>query len=200
MQRDRDASGRQQVNQEKFPLGWPDVTAFIHGLGMKSGLYSSKSYYTCAGFNASCMKETIDAATYAEWGIDYLKVRWFVGARHTSVLPRTHTSLTPAAPHASPPRPVQEDSCGSCRNNDTLDYVSMHQAIQAAGRPMVQTDEGAPDNYNCSTYGGCGNAKRVGHDISPSYLSMQSLVDMASGLWVYAHNASVNPESGGWWK
>ena len=28
---------------------------------------------------------------------------------------------------------------------------------------------------------------------------MQSLVDIASGLWIYAHNASVNPESGGWW-
>ena len=75
----------------------------------------------------------------------------------------------------------------------------MHAAIQAAGRPMVQTDEGSPDNHNCSTYGGCGNAKRVGHDIQPLYTSMQSLVDIASGLWVWAHNASLNPESGGWW-
>ena len=74
MLRDRDAEGRQQVNPEKFPLGWPDVTSFIHGLGMRSGLYTSKSQYTCAGFNASCGQEVIDAATYAAWGIDYLKV------------------------------------------------------------------------------------------------------------------------------
>ena len=165
MLRDRDASGRQQVNPEKFPLGWLDVTTFIHSLGMKAGLYTSKSQYTCAGFNASCGQEVIDAATYASWGVDYIK----------------------------------EDSCGGCRGNDTADYVAMHAAIQASGRPMIQTDEGSPDNYNCSTYGGCGNAKRVGHDISPSYTSMQSLVDIASGLWIYAHNASLNPESGGWW-
>ena len=63
MLRDRDASGKLQVNPEKFPLGWEDVTSFIHSLGMKSGLYTSKSQYTCAGFNASCMHEMIDAAT-----------------------------------------------------------------------------------------------------------------------------------------
>lgn len=56
---------------------------------------------------------------------------------------------------------VKEDSCGGCRNNDTLDYVTMHEAIVAAGRPMVQTDEGAPDNANCSATNACGNAKRV---------------------------------------
>lgn len=163
MLRDRDANGKLQVNPDKFPLGWEDVTSFIHSLGMKSGLYTSKSQYTCAGFNASCMHEMIDAATFASWNVDYVK----------------------------------EDSCGGCRQNDTEDYVQMALAITASGRPMVQTDEGAPDNFNCSTYGGCGNAKRVGHDISPSYTSMQSLVDMASGLWVYAHNSTDG--RGGWW-
>lgn len=91
---------------------------------------------------------------------------------------------------------LQEDSCGPCRNNDTLDYVSMHEAIVAAGRPMVQTDEGAPDNANCSATMACGNAKRVGHDISPSWLSMMSLVDIGSGLWPFAHNSTGQ---GGWW-
>ena len=74
----------------------------------------------------------------------------------------------------------------------------MHVAIQAAGRPMVQTDEGAPDNLACSTIGGCGNAKRVGHDISPHWTSMTSLVDTGAGLWMFAHN-STNATFGGWW-
>ncbi len=40
----------------------------------------------------------------------------------------------------------------------------MWQAIQAAGRPMVLTVEGNPDD-NLLSAGGYGNAKRVGHDI-----------------------------------
>ena len=73
MLRDRGSDGRQVPNAEKFPGGWPAVTSAIHALGMMSGLYTSKSEYTCAGFNASCGKETIDAAAYAEWGIDMIK-------------------------------------------------------------------------------------------------------------------------------
>ena len=71
----------------------------------------------------------------------------------------------------------------------------MWQAIQAAGRPMVLTVEGQPDDALCSA-GGLGNAKRVGHDISPTYNSMASLVDIGSGLWPFAHN-STNATFGG---
>ena len=73
MERYRDASGRQVPNATRFPLGWAPVCNFTHSLGMKCGLYTSKSQWTCAGFNASCEKEAIDAATYASWGVDYVK-------------------------------------------------------------------------------------------------------------------------------
>ena len=72
MEKARGPDGRQQANNQTFPGGWPAVTSAIHALGMKSGLYTSKSLYTCAGFNASCGKETIDAQAYADWGIDYV--------------------------------------------------------------------------------------------------------------------------------
>lgn len=70
-------------------------------------------------------------------------------------------------PRRPPPRlhHRREDSCGGCRNNDTLDYETMWAAIQASGRDMVLTTEGNPNNTACSVIGGCGNAKRVGHDI-----------------------------------
>ena len=71
----------------------------------------------------------------------------------------------------------------------------MWQAIQASGRSMVLTVEGQPDDALCSA-GGLGNAKRVGHDISPTYNSMASLVDIGSGLWPFAHN-STNATYGG---
>ena len=159
---DRGADGRQVANPATFPGGWPPVTAAIHALGMKSGLYTSKSLLTCQKLNASCGKETIDAQAYAEWQIDYVK----------------------------------EDSCGPCRNNDTLDYVTMAAALKATGRDIILTDEGGPDNAACSAQGVCGNAKRVGHDIQPAWLSMISLVDIGSGLWPYAHNESLNGQ--GW--
>jgi hypothetical protein len=73
----------------------------------------------------------------------------------------------------------------------------MWRAIQASGRPMVLTVEGDPDDATI-THGGYGNAKRVGHDISPFWMSMVSLVDIGSGLWPYAHNSS-NATVGGWW-
>jgi hypothetical protein len=73
----------------------------------------------------------------------------------------------------------------------------MWQAIQASGREMVLTVEGRPTDSIISL-GGYGNAKRVGHDISPQWTSMTSLVDIGSGLWMYAHN-STNATYGGWW-
>ena len=62
---------------------------------------------------------------------------------------------------------------------------------------MVLTVEGNPDDA-LITKGGYGNAKRVGHDISPNWSSMISLVDIGAGLWMYAHN-STNATYGGWW-
>jgi hypothetical protein len=97
----------------------------------------------------------------------------------------------------SPQDYVKDDSCSSCRNDDNLDYGTMWQAIEVAGRPMVLTVEGDPDD-SLITLGGYGNAKRVGHDISPLWMSMVSLVDIGSGLWPYAHN-STNSTVGGWW-
>ncbi len=42
MMAQRDASGNQVPNPEKFPEGFAAVTSYIHGLGLKSGLYTSK--------------------------------------------------------------------------------------------------------------------------------------------------------------
>ena len=64
---------------------------------------------------------------------------------------------------------VKDDSCSSCGNKtDNELYGGMWQAIQASGRPMILTVEGNPDDALLSK-GGLGNAKRVGHDISPHW-------------------------------
>ena len=49
---------------------------YIHGKGLKAGLYSSPGPLTCAGAAGTFQHEDQDAATYASWGMDYLKYDW----------------------------------------------------------------------------------------------------------------------------
>lgn len=70
----RDADGR-ILSNEKFP-DMKALTEYVHGLGLKIGLYSSPGPKTCAGFTASYQFEEKDALRYAEWGFDYLKYDW----------------------------------------------------------------------------------------------------------------------------
>lgn len=71
--RERDGNGRIAVDPEKFPSGMRALADHIHSLGMKFGMYSCAGLLTCAGFPASFGREFIDAETFAEWGVDYLK-------------------------------------------------------------------------------------------------------------------------------
>ena len=72
----------------------------------------------------------------------------------------------------------------------------MFRGLVAAGRPIFLSVEGQPD-VRVITKGGYGNSKRVGHDITASWTSMASLVDIGAGLWPFAHNAT-DPALGGW--
>ncbi|KAE8440918.1 hypothetical protein EG329_006315 [Mollisiaceae sp. DMI_Dod_QoI] len=72
-------SGRNSTTKQiipdptKFPDGISGTADKIHALGLKIGIYSSAGTQTCAGYPASIGYEDIDAATFAAWGIDYLK-------------------------------------------------------------------------------------------------------------------------------
>ena len=68
-----DFKGPQQPDPKKFPGGIPPVVDYIHAKGLKAGLYTSASPWTCAGFAASCQYEDIDAKQWAEWKVDYMK-------------------------------------------------------------------------------------------------------------------------------
>jgi alpha-galactosidase len=52
------------------------MTAYIHGLGLKAGIYTSPGPLTCAGFFGSNQHEALDAARFVEWGFDFLKYDW----------------------------------------------------------------------------------------------------------------------------
>lgn len=58
---------------EKFPSGIIGVADAIHALGLKVGIYGSAGTETCGGYPGQIGQESLDAATFAAWGIDYLK-------------------------------------------------------------------------------------------------------------------------------
>jgi alpha-galactosidase len=70
----RDANG-EIVTNEKFP-DMKGLVDYIHGKGLKAGIYSGPGLTTCQRLAASYQHEEQDARTWAKWGIDYLKYDW----------------------------------------------------------------------------------------------------------------------------
>ncbi|MEW9530533.1 lectin [Microbispora sp. NPDC049125] len=69
----RNAAGDLVADPAKFPSGMKALADYVHGKGLKLGIYSSAGTTTCAGYPASLNYERRDAALWASWGIDYLK-------------------------------------------------------------------------------------------------------------------------------
>jgi alpha-galactosidase len=68
----RDSNGVIQVDPN-FPNGIKQLVDYAHSKGLKFGLYSDGGNYTCQLRPGGYGYEEIDAKTYAEWGVDYLK-------------------------------------------------------------------------------------------------------------------------------
>jgi alpha-galactosidase len=71
----RDSAGNLVPNPSKFPDGIAGAAAYVHGLGLKLGLYNDSGTMTCSshGFPGSYGHEAQDALQFAKWGVDYLK-------------------------------------------------------------------------------------------------------------------------------
>jgi alpha-galactosidase len=111
----RDANGVLHTN-DKFP-DMKALSDYVHGKGLKLGIYSSPGNKTCAGFEGSLGHEQQDADLYASWGIDYLKYD-LCGFR---------SYMNEVAP-------------GDRLKQDELmraAYQKMHKAILKTGRPIV---------------------------------------------------------------
>ncbi|KAF9050304.1 glycoside hydrolase superfamily [Panaeolus papilionaceus] len=73
-QKTRDPNtGRILPDFTKFPNGINGAASKVHALGLKIGIYSDAGTLTCAGYPASLGREKLDAQTWSDWGIDYLK-------------------------------------------------------------------------------------------------------------------------------
>ncbi len=71
--KERDENGKLVADPEKFPHGMKYIADYIHSKGLKFGMYSCAGVRTCADYSSSYGYEYIDAKTFAEWEVDYLK-------------------------------------------------------------------------------------------------------------------------------
>lgn len=77
----RDANGKLRADPVRFPSGMKALGDYIHSKGLKFGIYGDRGLRTCHHYYAgpqgsgsgSYGKEQMDAITFAEWGVDYLK-------------------------------------------------------------------------------------------------------------------------------
>ncbi|KAG2642531.1 hypothetical protein PVAP13_2KG091100 [Panicum virgatum] len=71
---DRDSQGNLVPNPSTFPSGMKALSDYVHGKGLKLGIYSDAGPRTCSQqMPGSLGHEEQDAKTIASWGIDYLK-------------------------------------------------------------------------------------------------------------------------------
>lgn len=82
--RERDERERLVADPRKFPHGMKAVADYVHAKGLKFGMYSCAGNLTCAGYPGSFEHEFIDAETFAEWGVDFLKYDY---CYHSPIIP-----------------------------------------------------------------------------------------------------------------
>lgn len=76
----RASDGSLTWNTTKFPHGIPWLASQIHALGLKFGIYEAIGTRTCQGLpgsggtTASDSHYAQDAATFAGWGVDFVKI------------------------------------------------------------------------------------------------------------------------------
>ena len=69
----RDGDGRLAADAARFPEGIAALAAKVHAMGLKLGIYSDVGSKTCQGFPGSYGSYDVDAATFADWQVDYVK-------------------------------------------------------------------------------------------------------------------------------
>jgi len=57
----------------RFPSGLKALSSYVHDRGLRFGIYTDRGALTCAGRPGSLGHEELDAQTFADWGVDYVK-------------------------------------------------------------------------------------------------------------------------------
>ena len=67
--------GKLEHEKVKFPSGFRVLSDYVHQKGLKFGMYNDIGTNLCAGSAVgTCGYEDVDARSYIDWGVDFLKV------------------------------------------------------------------------------------------------------------------------------
>jgi alpha-galactosidase len=143
----RDANDELQPDPAKFPQGIKPVADYVHALGLKFGIYTSAGAKNCANTSAGSYGHyRQDAALFASWGVDYVKLDWcYIPFRLYPYMSAAQLSENLAKKFAD--------------------------AMAASGRQMV-LDLNDPDPGSLVAAPQLANMWRVAPDIRDSYSSM----------------------------
>jgi alpha-galactosidase len=151
------------VPNSRFP-SMKGMADYIHGLGLKAGLYSSPGPWTCGGCAASWQHEEQDAQTYARWGFDYLKYDW---CSYGNVVHITATNVMAVRSNGSPAKTGEEAM---------YPYKLMGNFLREQNRDIVFSlcQYGMADVWK---WGGSvnGNSWRTTGDITDTWRSMSNI-------------------------
>lgn len=70
----RDANSKLQPDPDRFPSGIRKLADYVHSKGLKFGIYEDYGTLTCGGYPGSIDHLELDANTFAEWTVDYVKL------------------------------------------------------------------------------------------------------------------------------
>lgn len=160
--RERGADGRMVPDPQKFPSGIAGTADYVHGLGLKLGIYSDAGTQTCAGYPGSLGHEAIDAQTFASWGVDYLK---YDNCNNQS---------------------------DESRADYVRRYTAMGDALRATGRPIVYSlcEWGRVQPWEWAA--DVGNLWRTTDDIQDNWTSLSSIIAQNAPLFSAARPGAWN--------
>jgi len=175
----RDAAGNLQGNPSRFPSGMKALGDFLHGKGLKFGIYEVPTDRTCAqrsgsypGSTGSQGHEAQDARQFAAWGVDYLKYDWC--------------------------------SSSGTISDQVAAFARMRDALASTGRPIVLSIN--PNSFHAITgpsrnWGDVANQWRTTEDITTSWdtghvnsfpMGVRNIVAVDAGLAAYAAPGRFN--------
>ncbi|XP_002733825.2 alpha-N-acetylgalactosaminidase-like [Saccoglossus kowalevskii] len=212
MSHQRDSNGKLYGNTTRFPSGIKRLADYVHSKGLKLGIYEDYGKLTCAGYPGSLDHLEVDAQTFADWGVDYLKFDGcysnpkvmdtgypqMTKALNKTGIPIVFSCSWPDYQRASGMKPnytLIGDNCNLWRNfNDIQDswdsvtsiidyYAKEHDTLAAAQGPGKWND---PDMVIIGDFG-------LSYDQSKSQMAMWSI--FASPLMMSNDLRSVSDEA-----
>ncbi|KDR82964.1 hypothetical protein GALMADRAFT_134486 [Galerina marginata CBS 339.88] len=169
----RSSTGQFTWDTTTIPSGIPALSTFVHGLGLKFGMYSDGGVFACdfvggtAHYLGSLGHEASDAATFASWGADLLK----------------YDNCYADFVNSNPPIQLEPH------------FATMRDALAATKRPIVFSicEWGVQDPARWPA-SAVGNSWRIANDVGPpaSWANLQRVINQLVPVTQFAQPGAWN--------